>query len=148
MDSEITKYIVFAYGSGTATIGFVFPDDLRNPDFYRKCLIAAFISVVIGLGFEYTKTFNLTAGVTLIVMSIALLHLTTFKLLSRLFKKFTGHYPCVTSVSSSVGHAPLGGFKYKYPKSRKIELSDFAFSFLQALVPIFTVMVLIYYIKN
>jgi len=148
MDSEVTKYIVFAFGLGTAIIGFVFPDDLRDPDFYRKCLIASVSSAIIGLAFEYTKTFNLSSGITILVMSIALLHLTIFKLLSKLFKKITGHDPCVTSVSSSVGHAPLGGFKYKYPKSRKVELSDFAFSFLQALLPIFTAMLLIYFIKD
>ncbi|MGM0581878.1 MAG: hypothetical protein ACQETL_14425 [Bacteroidota bacterium] len=148
MNSEVTMYIVFAYGLGTAMIGFVFPDDLRNPDFYRKYLIAAVISSIVGLAFEFTKTFNLTEGITLVVMSIALLHLATFRLLSKLFKNLTGHDPCVTSASSSDGHPPLGGFRYKYPKNRKIELSDFAFSFLQALIPIFTVIVMIYFIKN
>ncbi|GEM_PF-5825999 len=148
MNPELLKYLIFGFGLGTALFSFTFSDDLMNPNFYRRCLTAGIVSFILGLTFELTNSFNVPSGMTLLIMSAALLHLIPFELFRRLFKHYTGTNPYVTSASSSTGGTPIGGFWHKYPRNRKIQSSDFAFSFLQALVPIFTFMLLVFLIKN
>ena len=135
----ILKYTAFGYSFFVGIISFSLSDDLRNPKFFKKCLIAGLISLLLGIIFELTDIFNLDKGMTLLIMSISTIYLGYFKILSRIFRTWKGTDPYITSVSSTIGGTPIGGIWTKFPKDRKILWTDFLFSFAQALIPIFTI---------
>jgi len=140
---EVIKYLSFGFSFVTVLIAFTLSDDLRNSKFFKKCLFAGIISGILGIGFELTDFFSLNKGLTLVLMFIPLIYLGYFELFRRLFKKWKKTDPYITSTSSKIGGTPLNGVWTKYPKGRKIMSTDFLFSFLQALVPIFTIFGLI-----
>ncbi len=102
-------------------------------------MIASAISFFIGILLEFADIFKIETGMTLIIMSISIIYLGYYYLLRNLFKAWKGTDPYITSVSSTIGGSPIGGFWTKYPRNRKIIWTDFLFSFAQALIPIFTI---------
>ena len=74
----------------------------------------------------------------ILLMSISIIYLGYYHLLSKIFKTWKGVDPYITSTSSTIGASPIGGFWTKHPRNRKIMWTDFLFSFAQALIPIFT----------
>jgi len=143
---EILKYTAFGYSFFIGLISFSLSDDLGNPKFFKKCLIAGLISFMLGIILELTDILKLDKGMTLLIMSISIIYLGYFKLLSRIFRKWKGTDPYITSVSSTIGGTPIGGIWTKFPIDRKILWNDFLFSFAQALIPIFTIAFLMYLI--
>lgn len=78
------------------------------------------------------------------LMFFPLIYLICFQLLRFVFRKWKGTEPYITGVSSRLGHPPdeleaekaLNKTSGRFEPDRVIMLSDFAFSFLQVLVPI------------
>ncbi|MDB4754878.1 hypothetical protein OAF80_00320 [bacterium] len=143
---DLIKYGAFGFSFLVGLSTFALSDDLRNPEFFKKCLIAAVISLAIGILLELTNTLNLNRGMAILLMSISIIYLGYYRLLMKLFRSWKGTDPYITSASSSIGETPLDGLWTKYPKGRKIMWTDFLFSFAQALVPIFTIMGLLFLI--
>lgn len=146
-DLEILKYICFGFSFFVGLVIFAFQSDLINPKIYTKALIVSIICFLVGVLLELMSLFDIEQGMTLLIMSIGLIYVAYFKLFLNLFIKWKGTMPIITSVSSSIGGIPLDGFWTKYDSKRRITSADFIFSFIQALVPIFTIfglMILIY----
>lgn len=137
---DLIKYVVYGYSFLVGLIPFSISDDLRNAKIFRKCLIASIISFILGVIFEIADTFKDDKGMTLLIMSISIIYLGYYYLLKKVFRAWKGTDPYITSVSSTIGGSPIGGFWTKYPKNRKIMWTDFLFSVSQALIPIFTIM--------
>jgi hypothetical protein len=136
---EVIKYISFGISFLIGGIIFLFQDDLVNPKIYSKALIASCILFLIGVGLELTNFFKIDRGLTLLLMSIGIIYVGYFKLFLNLFIKWKGTKPIITSASSVIGSRPIGGFWTKYKPNKRITRADFIFSFIQALVPIFTI---------
>ncbi|WP_415376795.1 hypothetical protein [Patiriisocius sp. Uisw_017] len=136
---EIIKYICFGISFLIGGIIFSFQDDLMNPKMYSKALYASGLCFLIGVILELSDFFYIERGMTLLVMSIGIIYVAYFKLFLNLFIKWKGTKPIITSASSMIGGGPIGGFTTKYDAKRRITGADFIFSFVQALVPIFTI---------
>ena len=149
---EVLTYVSFGYSFIAGIIPFAESNYLWKKNFFNKCLVAAIISGIVGLALEANKPQQLKTGLVAVIMFSPLIYLSYFQFFRWLFKKWTGTEPYITSSSSMIGGVPLDMFSStyteekstKYPKDRKIMLSDFVVSFLQALVPIFTILGLIF----
>ena len=136
---EILKYVCFGISILVGIIIFAFQDDLMTPKIYSKALVASGICFLIGVILELSNIFDLNKGMTLLVMSIGIIYVAYFKLFLSMFIKWKGKKPIITSASSMIGGRPIGGFRTKYEPNRRITGADFLFSFIQGLVPIFTI---------
>lgn len=134
----ILKYGIFGYSFIVGIISFAISDDLRNPKIFHKCWIAAIISFVLGIFFEFANIFKVERGMTLLIMSISMIYLVYYRLFLKLFKDWKGVDPCMTTGSSMIGDRAFGGFWTKFPSNRKIMWEDFLFTFVVFLIPIFT----------
>ncbi len=148
---EILDTVSLGFAFAVSLVAFAGSDYLWRKSFFNKCLIAAIISGLLGLIFEFINLFQFKTGITAVSMLFPLIYLGYFQFLRWIFKKWKGTEPYITSVSSTIGTNPLDiddkdGEKRKYPKGRKIMESDFLFSFLQALVPIFTIFFLLAFV--
>ncbi|MGB0522301.1 MAG: hypothetical protein ACPGJS_05045 [Flammeovirgaceae bacterium] len=139
MNLEILKYIAFGYSFIVGLIAFSLSEDLMNSTFFKRCLIAGMIAFLTGIVFEFTNSFKLDKGLTMLIMSISMIYLGCFQILRTVFKKWTGTDPYITSEVSIIGERPTASFWMKYPKNRKIMWTDFLFSITQALLPIFII---------
>jgi hypothetical protein len=140
---KILTYCIFGYSIIILIISMILADDLRNPKFYKRCLIAAIISLLIGLLFEIANILNQVSGMTIVIMSMPSIYLIIYKVIFRIFKTWKGVDPYITSSSSRIGGQAIGGFWTDYPEGRKIMWSDVFFSITQALVPAFIIMSLL-----
>lgn len=148
---KILQYFSYGYAFIVSLVAFAGSDYLWKKAFFKKCLIAAIFAGVAGLIFELTKLFPEKTGLTVTVMFIPLVYIGYFQLFRWLFKKWKGVEPITTSASSAIGSTPLDindkdGKKRKYPKDRKTMAEDFLFSFAQALIPIGTIFILLFYV--
>lgn len=145
-------YIAYGFSFLAVIIPFCGCDYLWKLTFFKKCLALAIISGLTGVILEVTNSLEQKSGQTLVLMSVSLVYLTYFQIFRWIFKRWYGTEPHVTSVSSSIGEPPLGlftsenkdGKARKYEKGRRVMIADFVFSFAQALVPIFTIMALLF----
>ncbi|MGI8555565.1 MAG: hypothetical protein ACR2LT_04310 [Pyrinomonadaceae bacterium] len=149
--TDFLKDISFGYSIIVGITAFAYSDSLWKKNLFNKCFAAAILSGISGLVLEVTDVFHLGTGVTIIIMIAPLIYLAYFQLFRYYFIKWNGTEPYVTSSSSVIGATPLDMFskaskdgkKRKYEKNRKIIGDDFTFSFFQALVPIFTILLLL-----
>jgi hypothetical protein len=97
----------------------------------------------LGAIMELTNVFHMISGLALILMSVSIIYLGFYVILFKLFKKWEGVDPYITSRTDRVGDNLIDGFWSKYPEGRKVMWSDILFSFAQALLPTFFIMGLI-----
>lgn len=156
MDSSTLTSVAYGLPALIWIVSFVGSDHLWMPSFSRKCLVAASICAISGVLLEMVRLRGDDVGMTLVVMLAPLIYLGNFPLLRMIFKQWFNTEPHITSVSSCIGAPPLDlftgankdGKNRKYSKDRKIMAADFVFSFMQALVPAFTIGALIAIVKN
>ena len=146
MNLELLKYVFYGLSILVGMTTFSLADDLRNPKFFKISLYAGIVLFVFGFIFEITDLFSTHRGLTIVIMSNTIIYLGCYTLLRKIFRKWKKTDPYITSASSTVGEQPIDGFWTKYPKGRKIMGTDFLFSFLQALVPIFLIIILLFLI--
>lgn len=143
------KYIILGIPLVIAIVFFALSDDLINHRrFFLWCFIAAFLSFIAGLILFFLNIQDISTATNFVIFSVPIIYLVCFESFRIIFKHFTGENPCITSVTSRVGDAPFGGIFSKYPKSKRIKFSDFAFSFCQGLVPISIIFVLVLWLKK
>ncbi len=131
---DIVQYIFIGYAWLVWVISLILSEDFLNPKILRKCLVASFVSLGFGVILELMQIFTLERGLILLIMSGPIMYIVFHQLLRKIFKDLTGFEPFLTSQTSLIG----GKTGSKYHKYRKIKWTDFLFSFLQGLVPIFT----------
>jgi hypothetical protein len=136
---ENIKYITFGTSLLVSGLIFIFQSDLINPKIFSKALIASCILFLIGVGLELSNVFGLNKGMSLLMMSMGIIYVGYFKVFLRLFIKWKGTKPIITSASSLIGGRPIGFLWTNYEPKRRIMRADFIFSFVQALIPIFTI---------
>ncbi len=117
-------------------------ENFINPQILRKCLITSFISLGAGIIVELMQVFPLERGLTLLIMSAPIMYIGFYQLLRKIFKALKGFEPYQTSQTSIID----GKTSNKYLKNRTIKWTDFLFSFLQVLVPIFIFVILMFLI--
>ncbi len=149
---EILQYVSYAYSFLVGIIAFSGSDWLWKRRFFNKCLFAAVPSGIAGLIFEFSGLFKTETGLTIVVMFIPLIYLGYFQLFRWIFKKWKGTEPVIT-VHTVIGAIPneyesalRNGEERKYSEGRKVTAADFLFSFAQALIPIFTIFILLFYV--
>ncbi|RNI22059.1 hypothetical protein [Rufibacter latericius] len=142
---DLLIYSAFAYSFIVGAISFSLQSELGNPLFFKRCLIASAISFTLGVVLELTNAFNLERGTAIIIMSISIIYLGYYYLLRMLFIAWKGTEPYITSSTSSIDGKPLNGYWTKYPKNRKVMWEDYLFSFAQGLIPIFTILALLFF---
>lgn len=156
MDSSTLTYVAYGLSALIYIVSFAGSDHLWKPSLSRKCLVAASICAISGVFLEIVRLLGDDVGMTLVVMFAPLIYLGYFQLLRMIFKQWFITEPHITSVSSSIGAPPLDlftganrdGKNRKYSKDRRVMAADFVFSFLQALVPAFTILALTAIVKN
>jgi hypothetical protein len=162
ISSEISKwlvYILFGFSFIVGIIPFTYSHYLWKKDFFRKCFLWAILSFVFGILLELANFFYLKylyIGDATLFMSVSLIYLSFWQFFRQIFKRWKKTEPYDTSYSGGIGEIPTDMFSdeykdgklRKYEKDRKVMYSDFLFSFLQALVPIFFIMILMLLIKK
>ncbi len=133
---KIIQYIFIGYACLVSSICLAISECFINRKVLRRCLIFALISLVLGVIVELMQIFTLERGMTLLIMSAPIIYIGFYQLLRKIFKSLTGFEPYQTSTKSVIG----GKTSNKYHKNRTIKWTDFLFSFLQALLPIFTIL--------
>lgn len=148
---EYLRYFAFGISIAFATYCFVMSNHLWKSRFFGKLLLVGAVLCAAGITLDIFRLVDSTRGVVSVAAAAAIIYLTYFSLFRYLYKLKFSVEPYVTSASSTVGTPPLDMFgsaykdgkARKYSPDRRITVGDFAFSFLQALVPAFTIVALV-----
>jgi hypothetical protein len=148
---EYLRYFAFGISIAFATYCFAISDHLWKKRFFRKLQLVGAVLFAVGITLDIFRLVDSTPGVVSVTAAAAIIYLTYFSLFRYLYKLKFSVEPYVTSASSTVGAPQLDMFGSaskdgkapKYSSDRKITVADFAFSFLQALVPAFTIVALV-----
>jgi hypothetical protein len=152
---ELLRYFCFGTSLVVAAYIFVAADHLWKVKFFRKCLLAASALALVGIVTDHFRLVGGDVGLPSIVMSASIIYLGYFSLFRYIYKRMVGTEPYVTSASSTVGSVPLDTFssafedgnKKKYSEGRRVTTYDFLFTMLQALVPAFTILGLLAFMR-
>lgn len=93
MNTETTKYLVFSIPILTGIVIFATSYNLRKSSYFNFTSIIALLLTSLGIILEKVNSFELTSGMTIVIMSIPTIYLLYFEILNRLFFNINGYYP-------------------------------------------------------
>lgn len=129
-------------------IPLAFSDDLLNRrSLFKTGFILSMGWFLFGAAIAFVVPTGSSGSWLLVTFLIPLVYLGCFEALRSVYFRIFHENPCITSISSRIGAAPLNGLLTQYPKDKRISGWDFAFTFAQVGLPIAVISILIWFLK-
>ncbi|MBK6722646.1 MAG: hypothetical protein IPO41_07630 [Acidobacteria bacterium] len=154
--AEIATYTAFGFAFLATMYPMVFSGHLWKSQFFRRCLVISVFIALVGVILEISQVLGTWWGLTGVVMFIPIFYVGNFQFWRKIFLRYFGTEPYVTSSASTVGSIPLDTFTSegqdgetrKFAKDRRVGSADFLFSFATHLIPALSIGAAIYFLRE